>query len=126
MICALSSPEAVGRKSTRGSCRPAAVARARAGADMRRGQARLANAGRAGLDAVGGRIGARADDRAQARAAEVQRDAVFGGEAGAHTVLDEAVILLAPDGLGVVVDAVGIRQQPQSAYRAGGAMKCAE
>jgi hypothetical protein len=56
----------------------------------------------------------------------VQQGAVVGGEAGAHAVADEAVILGAALGLGVVVDAVGVGQQAQSAHAPGGAVEGGE
>src|SRR5205807_495954 len=60
------------------------------------------------------------------RAAEVQRHAVIGGEAGAHTAGDQLVVGVAPLRLGVVVDAVGVGQQAEALDRARRAVEAAE
>ncbi len=78
------------------------------------------------LDHEGGAVRARADDALELGAAEVQRDAVLGGEAGAHAVCDEAVVLGAALGLGVVVHAVGVRQEAEPAHDARRAVEGAE
>ncbi len=75
------------------------------------------------LDAVGAAVGTRAHGALEQRAAKVQRDAVVGREAGAHAGGDEAVVLGAARGLGVVVHAVGVGQQPQAAHASGGAVE---
>ena len=69
------------------------------------------------------RPGRRAPSAARRRpgelgAAEVQRGAVVGGVAGQHAVADEAQVLLAALRLGVVVDAVGVRQQAEALHDA--------
>jgi hypothetical protein len=56
----------------------------------------------------------------------VRRHAVLDGESRAHAVADEAVILRAPLGLRVVVDAVGVRQQPETPHAARRAVERAQ
>jgi len=89
-------------------------------------QARLAHALAVVLDHESAPVGARADGPMQACAAEVQRHTVLGGEPRAHAVGDKAVVLGAALRLGVVVDAVGVRQQAQPAHDPRCAMEGAE
>ena len=56
----------------------------------------------------------------------MERHPVLDREPGAHAACDEAVVLGASLRLGVVVDAVGVRQQPHAAHRAGISVKGAE
>jgi hypothetical protein len=53
----------------------------------------------------------------------VQGYAVLGGVAAAQAVGDEAVVLDAAGGLGVVVDTVGVGQEAEAADHAGGAVE---
>jgi hypothetical protein len=62
----------------------------------------------------------------EARAAEVQRDAVLGGEAGTHAVADEAVVLGSARRLRVVVNAVGVGQHAEAVDAARRAVEGAE
>jgi hypothetical protein len=56
----------------------------------------------------------------------VERHTVLGGEPRTHAVADEAVVLLAPGRLGVVVDAVGVRQEAETQYAPRGAVEGAK
>ncbi len=56
----------------------------------------------------------------------MQRHTVVGGISAPHPIRDRAVVLGPAGGLGVVVDAVRERQQPQPLDRAGGAVEGAE
>ena len=53
-------------------------------------------------------------------------DAVLDGESGEHPVTNEAMVLGAPVGLGVVVDAVGVGQEAQTAHPAWSSVEGAE
>src|SRR5580692_6187373 len=89
-------------------------------------QARLAHALAVVLDQERVAVRARADDPLELRASEVQRHAVLCGESRAHAVGHKAVVLGASLRLGVIVHAVGVRQQAQPAHDPRWAMEGAE
>src|SRR5690348_5009560 len=60
------------------------------------------------------------------RVMEVKRHAIVYREAAAHPVAHETVILRAPCRLGVIVNAVGVRQQPESRDPPGWAVEGAQ